>query len=162
MPRGEGEKSITLPVKTPGDITRLRISDHFVSSGKDSMFSIDVSFDGGKTWKTVDRPVMEPGKRLFVGRYVVVGDVPPGTRAAQVRYRATGRNTLLLDNARIDADYEEPCGGFRPVQVTYVWEEGGLEKKDVHVAHSPVESYSITCESTPVMRSLIVDLAKSM
>ena len=67
LPRGEGEKSITFPVKTPGDITRLRISDHFLSSGKDSMFLIDVSFDGGKTWKTVDEPEGLVGPRIFGG-----------------------------------------------------------------------------------------------
>lgn len=65
-----------------------------------------------------------------------------------------------MTNARIDADYQEPAGGFRPIQVTYVWEEGGLEKKDVHVARSPAETYTITCESTPVMKSLVVELAK--
>ncbi|MGA2035591.1 MAG: hypothetical protein ABSG68_25360, partial [Thermoguttaceae bacterium] len=160
LPRGEGEKSITFPVKTPGDITRLRISDHFLSSGKDSMYLIDVSFDAGKTWKTVDQPDGLVGPRIFAGRYVTVGDVPPGTRSAQVRYRGIGRNTLVLTNARIDADYKEPAGGFRPVQVTYVWEEGGLEKKDVHVARSAAETYTIACESTPVMKSLIVELAK--
>lgn len=160
MPRGEGQKSITLNVKTPGDIARLRISDHFVSSGKDSVFLIDVSFDGGQTWKTVDRPDGQALPRSFGGRYVTAGDVPAGTRAAQVRYRSTGRNTLAMTNARIDADYKQPCGGFRPVQVTYVWEEGGLEKKDVHVARSPAETYTISCESAPVMKSLIVELAK--
>jgi hypothetical protein len=160
FPHGEGEKSITLNVKTPGDMTRLRISDHFVSSGKDSMYLIEVSFDDGKTWKTVDRPEGLSGQRIFGGRYVTVSDVPAETRAAQVRYRAVGRNTLALCNARVDADYREPAGGFRPVQVTYIWEEGGLEKKDVHVAKSPAESYSITCESTPVMKSLVVELAK--
>ena len=160
LPRGDGEKSITFPVKTPGDITRLRISDHFLSSGKDSMYFIEVSFDGGKTWKTVDRPAGLTLPRNFVGHYVVVSDVPAGTRSAQVRYRGTGRNTLVMTNARIDADYREPAGGFRPVQVTYVWEEGGLEKKDVHVAKSPEETYTITCESTPLLKSLIVELAK--
>ncbi len=160
FPRGEGEKSLTFPVKTPGDITRLRISDHFLSSGKDSVFLIEVSFDGGKTWKTVDRPEGLTLPRNWVGRYVTVSDVPAGTRSAQVRYHAIGRNTLALTNARIDADYQEPAGGFRPIQVTYVWEEGGLEKKDVHVARSPAETYTITCESTPVMKSLVVELAK--
>jgi hypothetical protein len=160
FPHGEGEKSITLPVKTPGDMTRLRISDFFVSSGKDSMYLIDVSFDGGKTWKTADRPEGLSGQRIFVGRYATVSDLPAGTRAALVRYQAIGRNTLALCNARIDADFKQPCGGFRPVQVTYVWEEGGLEKKDVHVAKSPQETYTITCESTPLMKSLVVELAK--
>ena len=69
---------MTFPVKTPGDMTRLRISDHFLSSGKDSMFLIDVSFDDGKTWKTVDRPRGWRRPRIFVGRYVTVGDVPRG------------------------------------------------------------------------------------
>ncbi len=84
-----------------------------------------------------------------MGRYVIVSDVPAGTRSALVRYRGTGRNTLAMCNARIDADYQEPAGGFRPVRVTYVWEEGGLEKKDVHVARGPEESYTITCDSAP-------------
>ncbi len=159
FPHAEGEKSITFPVKTPGDMARLRISDHFISSGKDSMYLIEVSFDDGKTWKTVDRPEGLSGQRIFAGRYVTV-DAPPATRAALVRYHAVGSNTLALANARIDADYREPAGGFRPVQVTYVWEEGGLEKKDVHVAKSPEEKYTITCESTPVMKSLVIELAK--
>jgi len=160
FPHGEGEKSIAFPVKTPGDMTRLRISDYFLSSGKDSMYLVEVSFDHGKTWKTVDRPEGLSGPRIFAGRYVVLGDVPAATRSALVRFHAVGRNTLALCNARIDADYKEPAGGFRPVQVTYVWEEGGLEKKDVHVAKTPAESYTITCESTPVMKSLVVELAK--
>ena len=83
FPHGAGEKSITFPVKTPGDITRLRISDHFLSSGKDSMYLIDVSFDGGKTWKTVDRPEGLAGPRIFASRYVTVGDVPAATRLAR-------------------------------------------------------------------------------
>ena len=61
-------------------------------------------------------------------------------------------------NARIDADYREPAGGFVPVQVTYVWDEGGVERKDVHVANKPEETYAITCDSTPLMKSLIVEL----
>jgi len=83
-----------------------------------------------------------------------------GTRAALVRYRGTGVNTIVLANARIDADYAEPAGGFRPVQVTYVWEEGGLDKKDVHVAAKPSETYQIKCESKPVMKTIILELAK--
>ena len=160
LPRARGDKSITFPVKTPGDMTRLRISDHFLSSGKDSFYSIDVSFDEGKTWKTVDRPTGLALPRNFVGRYVVASDLPAGTRSAHVRYRGEGRNTLVMTNARIDADYKEPAGGFRPVRVTYTWEEGGLEKKDVHVAGSPEETYTITCESAPVMKSLVLELAE--
>ena len=163
IPKSEGKGSVTFPVKTPGDMTRLRVSDYFLSQGKDSMFLIDVSFDDGKTWKTVDQPTetdLGDTPRFYVGRYVTVSDVPAATRAALVRYRGIGNNTIALCNARIDADYREPAGGFRPVQVTYVWEEGGLERRDVHVARTPDESYTIKCEATPVMKSLVLELAK--
>jgi hypothetical protein len=163
IPKSEGKGSVTFPVKTPADMTRLRVSDYFLSQGKDSMFLIDVSFDDGKTWKTVDQPTeadLGDTPRFYVGRYVTVSDIPAGTRAALVRYRGVGNNTIALCNARIDADYREPNGGFRPVQATYVWEEGGLEKRDVHVARTPDESYTIKCDATPLMKSLIVELAK--
>ncbi len=163
MPKANGRPgSVTFPVETPGDMTRLRVSDYFLSQGKDSMFLIDVSFDDGKTWKTVDQPTEADlgfGPPFYVGRYVVFNDVPGGTRSALVRYRGIGVNTVALCNARIDADYAEPHGGFSPVQVTYVWEEGGLEKRDLHVARSPKEAWTINVESTPVMKSLVLQLA---
>jgi hypothetical protein len=164
MPSTEGKGgSITFPVKTPGDITRLRASDYFLSQGQDSMFVIDVSFDDGKNWKTVDQPTKEDlwqEDRRFVARYTKDSDVPAGARAALVRYRATGSAKTSLFNARIDADFKEPAGGFRPVQVTYIWEEGGIEKKDVHIARTAQETYKIKCDSTPVMKSIILELAK--
>ena len=115
-PKAEGKPiSLAFPVKTPGDITRLRVSDHFSSMAADTQFVIDVSFDDGKTWKTVNTPTAADfaGKpRFFIGRYCIVTDVPAGTRAALVRYRGLGKGTLVLNNARIDADYKEPAGGL--------------------------------------------------
>lgn len=163
MPSSNGKGSITFPVKTPGDITRVRASDYFMSQGKDSKFIIDVSFDEGKTWKTIDEPKEEDlngGGRVHVGRYATFSDVPKGARAVQVRYRGAGSNTIVMPNARVDVDYKEPAGGFRPVKVTYVWEEGGIEKKDVHVAKTPEDTYKIKCEAKPTMKSLIVELAE--
>jgi hypothetical protein len=76
-----------------------------------------------------------------------------------VRFSGTQRNTLVLHNARIDADYTEPRGGFRPVKITYRWDENGQPKEDIHIARQPGESYTITCTSRPVMKSLVVELA---
>jgi hypothetical protein len=163
MPGSDGTHgSITFPVKTPRDMTRLRVSDYFVSEGRDGTFFIDVSFDDGKTWATIEQPAqadLGSGPPFYVGRYVVLSDVPAGTRSALVRYRSVGGNAVALYNARVDADYAEPRGGFSPVQVTYVWEEGGVEKRDVHVARSPKETWTIRVESTPVMKSLVLQLA---
>ncbi|KPJ72231.1 MAG: hypothetical protein AMS14_08220 [Planctomycetes bacterium DG_20] len=92
--------------------------------------------------------------------YVTVGDVPPGARKALVRFQSTRqRNTLCIFDLRIDADYKEPLGGFRPVKVTYVWTEDGAEKRHVHVAVKPNETYTVRCAKPPLMRSLIVELA---
>lgn len=94
-----------------------------------------------------------------MGKQFRVTDVPPGTTSALVRFTGTQRNTALLFNVRIDADYKEPQGGFRPVKVTYVWEEAGAEKRHVHVARSPGETYDVHCDGKPLMKSLTVELA---
>ena len=99
------------------------------------------------------------GPPFYVGRYVVVGDIPAGTRSAFVRYRGIGLNTVTLCNARIDADYAEPQGGFSPVEVAYIWEEDGVEKRNVHVTRSPNETWAIQVGSPPVMKGLALQLA---
>jgi hypothetical protein len=65
----------------------------------------------------------------------------------------------MLQNTRIDADYTEPNGGFRPVKITYQWEEGGQPKQDVHIARQPGETYTITCAAKPTMKSIALELA---
>ena len=57
-------------------------------------------------------------------------------------------------------DYAEPAAGFRPVKVTYAWEEGGAAKTDAHVARTPTETYKIRCGKAPLMKSLVVELAE--
>jgi hypothetical protein len=77
-----------------------------------------------------------------------------------VRYAGTSRNATGLLNFRIDADYREPSGAFRPVRVTYAWEENGQPRQDVHVARQPQERYTITCATTPAMKSIVLELAE--
>jgi hypothetical protein len=165
IPKSDGSGSVTYTVNTPGDMTRIRAADHFYNnSGTTSFFTIAASFDQGKTWKVFDQPTaadMNENGRTITGRYAVCSDVPKGTRSAQVRFEAQGNgSTLALRVSRVDADYLEPAGGFRPVKVTYVWEEGGVEKKDVHVASKANDTYKIKCDSKPVMKSIITELAQ--
>ena len=109
-PAGKG--SITFPVTTPGDMVRLRFGSHYRARDAKDGLDYDVSFDGGKTWKTVDRAA---GPTPGDCKYVVVSAVPAGTRQALVRFAGTSRNATGIFNFRIDADYREPRGGFRPV-----------------------------------------------
>jgi len=152
-----GEGSATFPVETPGDMVRLRLGMHYRARDARDGWDYLVSFDDGKTWTKAGR-----AGGPFPGNceYVTFEDVPEGTRKALVRFLGTQRNTTLIFDCRIDADYVEPSGGFRPVKVTYVWEEGGVAKQNVHLATKPEETYTITCGEKPVMKSLTVELAE--
>lgn len=152
---GTGE--ITFPVETPGDMRRVRFGCFYRARDARDAWDLQVSFDGGKTFRTVGTA---GGPKVFFAKWVTVEDVPAGTRKALVRYAGRQRNTACLFNIRIDADYAEPHGGFRPVKVTYLWEEGGLDKAHVHVARKPAETYEITCPSTPEMKGFTVELAE--
>lgn len=152
-----GKGDITFPVATPGDMVRLRFGAHYRARDARDGLDYQVSFDEGKTWKTVDRAA---GPTAGNCHYTVFPEVPPGTRAARVRFAGTSRNATGILNFRIDADYKEPSGGFRPVKVTYVWEEGGQAKEQVHVAKKPQETWTISCAAKPVMKSIALELSE--
>ncbi len=154
-PSGRG--SITFPVATPGDLVRLRFGAHYRARDARDGLDYQVSFDGGTTWRTVGRA---SGPTAGDCKYVVVGDVPAGTRRALVRYAGTSRNATGIFDFRIDVDYREPAGGFRPVKVTYTWEEDGRPRQDVHVARTPRETYMITCAGKPAMKAIALELAE--
>jgi len=155
-----GKGMATFTLATPGDLKRIRLSMHYRArdlNGKDG-FAATLSFDGGKTWQafaTFDKG--QPASE----RYVAFEDVPKGVRAAQLRLSGYQKTVACIFGLRMDADYVEPHGGFRPVKITYLWEENGVAKQDVHVARSPSDSYTISCSSAPEMKSLVLELGES-
>src|SRR5947209_8418525 len=149
--------TISFPITTPGDLARLRFGAHYCAYGAEDSLDYQVSFDRGASWKTVEHAA---GPTRGNCRYVVYADVPAGAREALVRFAGTCRNTMGILNFRIDADYREPFGGFRPVKITYAWEEDGQAKQDVHVARTPEEAYMIRCPAKPMMKSIALELAE--
>jgi hypothetical protein len=150
----DGELSYKLA--TPGDMTCIRIATHYRARDRRGGWDVQVSFDGGKTFQTVSRCA---GPVAAFGNFVEVRDIPPGTRSAVVRWLgATGYNATMIFNHRIDADYHLPHAGFRPVKISYRWEEDGAEKTDVHVARKELESYAIGCAGKPRMKSITLEL----
>ena len=149
------EGSLTVPITTPGDMTALRLCACYRTWGDDDTWNLDVSYDDGKTWKKAGEG---PGQNRGRQAYLVVKDVPAGTRDAKVRFTGKSLAGNMLGSFRVDADYTDPSFGFRPVKVTYVWSENGEEKRDEHVARKPDETYKITCAAKPVMKSLTVEL----
>jgi hypothetical protein len=154
---GADGASITFPIATPGEMTRLRMGGHYRVRDKRDQWVMQVSFDGGQSFKTVDT---QTGPYQGICKYITVNDIPPGTKSAQVRWVGTQRNTTCIFLLGIDADYKQPQGGFNPVKVTYTWGEGGLEKKDIHIAKSPDETYKIACASRPQMKSIALEWAE--
>jgi hypothetical protein len=151
------EGTLTFPIATPGDIVRIRLGAHYCAYHAQDGLDYQVSFDGGKTWKIVGK-VSGPTRGHC--EYVAATDVPAGTRRALVRYAGRRRDTTAIFNFRIDADYREPFGGFRPVRVAYQWEEDGQPRQDVHIARKPRDTYTIRCAMKPVMKSITLELAE--
>jgi len=149
--------SITFPVETPGDITRLRMSAGVRNWDDQSSWDLQVSFDGGKNFKAIGH--VAPAK-AGNSCHAVCTDVPANTRKALARFAGHKKGESILLAFRVDADYKEPQGGFAPVKITYTWDENGQENKDVRVVKQANESYSISCTAKPAMKSIVLELAE--
>jgi hypothetical protein len=152
-----GTGSIVFPIATPGDMTRLRTSTFYRARDAKDAWEVAVSWDNGATWQTLEK-LTGPGVHLT--GFTPDAPAPPGTRQALVKWTGTERNTAVVFNFRIDADYAEPKGAFAPVKITYRWQEDRRDKEDVHVAKAAAETYSIDCGSTPKMTSITLELAE--
>ncbi len=149
--------SVTFPIQTPGDIVRIRAGAHYRARDKREGWKLLASFDNGKTFAPIGDM---PGPAVGACKYFTLDKIPKNVRSALVRFQSTRQyNTLCIFDFRIDADYAEPNAGFRPVKITYVWTENGVEKHSTRVARARNETYRITCGKSPLMKTLAVELA---
>jgi hypothetical protein len=147
---------LSVPVATPGELKRLRIGAHYRARDAKDGWDVQASFDDGKAFQKIGRLA---GPTAGNSAYFVYANVPAGSRGAMVRLTGQQRNTTVLFDLRISADYAEPRGGTGPVKVTYVWAEGAAEKWDVHVCSGGSEKYVVNCAQWPELKSLIVERA---
>jgi hypothetical protein len=168
-----------VPVTTPGDITRIRMGVHWRARNSMDGYMVTASFDKGQTWKEIGKLDLANSAK---STYIVFSNVPAGSKAVQVKFDGTQSNATEIFDLRIDVDYREPSGGFRPVKVTYTWEEGvpaaaapapvkgkapavaekprGTVKTDAHVCTKPNDTWTIRCGPGTVAKSYSVELAK--
>ncbi len=151
-----GQGHLTFPLSTPGDLKRLRFGAHYRARDARDSWDFQVSLDGGKTFIPVDRVT---GPTSGHCRDVSFDKIPAGTRSALVRFAGHQVNTTGILDFRIDADYQEPHGGFAPIRITYQWEESGQAKSHTHVARSPQATYELRCAGTPKMTAIILERA---
>ncbi|MCL2647654.1 MAG: hypothetical protein FWD61_11705 [Phycisphaerales bacterium] len=148
--------SITQEIATPGDITRMNILTHYRARGAKSGWDVQVSYDNGKTFTSVTKA---QGPTAFNGNYVVLKDIPPHTKSAKIRWQGFGgSNGVMIFNLRIDADYQLPASGFRPVKVTYLYDEAGAAKTNEWIVTKPADTKKIHCDVKPTMKSIILEL----
>jgi len=152
-----GTGDITFPIETPGEMTRIRFGSNYRARDVKDGWEYQLSFDGGKTFKTV---ASASGPTASNGKYITYAEIPAGTKQALVRWSGKQVNVACVFRFSIDADYKEPHGGFAPVKITYHWEENGQPKQDVHIAKSPSEEYPIKCGEKVVMKSITLELAE--
>ncbi|MCZ7648566.1 MAG: hypothetical protein M5U26_25450 [Planctomycetota bacterium] len=151
-PKGD----ITFPIETPGDLTRVRVGLHYRARDKNDGWDILLSYDG----QNFTKAGRVSGPTAGTSDYLRFEDVEKGKRKVWVKFDGTSRNATGLLNLRIDADYAEPHGGFAPIKVTYLWEENGQAKQDVHVAKEPNETWKISCGAKPLMKSIVLERAE--
>ena len=154
---GANSGSVTYTLVTPGDMTRVRFNSHFRARAARDGWTVEVSFDDGKAWTKLAEL---NGPITASQQYVVYDKVPAGVRKALLRFSGRQQNTTCMFDLRIDADYKEPFGGFRPVKITYAWTENGKDMTNVHVAQQPKDKWTITCGKGTVPKSYTVELAK--
>ncbi|MFB3891751.1 MAG: hypothetical protein ACE15C_06980 [Phycisphaerae bacterium] len=150
------EGKLTIPVAVPGEMTGLRFGCCYRTWGDSDSWEFQASFDDGKTFRKI---ADAPAQKFGCSSWCEVKDIPAGTKAALVRYIGKSPSSNMMYSFRIDADYKTPNFGFRPVKVTYLWDEGGVEKKDEHVAAKADDTWTIKCEGKPRMKSIILELA---
>jgi hypothetical protein len=155
----KGTGTVTVPVETPGDMTRLRMGIFYRANDASDSWTAEASFDNGKTFTPI---ATMQGPAKGDSKYLVFDKVPANTRSALVRLtgKAHAPDNVFIRDLRIDADYKEPHGGFAPIKVTYAYEENGEAKTNVHVATSPSDTYTIHCDSKPKMKSITLELAQ--
>ena len=151
--QGTGDATFSIPA--PGEITGVRMNLGYRCRDAKDFYTVSVSFDGGETFKQVG---VVKGPTPGCTKYMTFSDVPAGARTALVKLAGREVNTTCLFGLRIDVDYKEPAGGFRPVKVTYVWDEGGRKKTHVRVCKTPRETYEISCGPKTTVKSFIVEL----
>lgn len=155
--RPDGQGQAVLIIATPADMTRLRMSLNYRARDARDSYNVEVSFDEGTTFKPLGKA---QGPTTGNTVHFVFSEVPAGSKSAQIRLVAKQVNTTMVFAMRIDADYKQPNAGFRPVKITYNWEENGQAKQDVHVAKQKEETYTISCSAKPAMKSITLELAE--
>ncbi|MFQ5811046.1 MAG: hypothetical protein ACE5JM_15615, partial [Armatimonadota bacterium] len=155
-------------IDAPRDITRVTYGGRFYNRAPGSRIDMHHSLDGGKTW-TTSWSLTDTEPPWDVIHYETV-DIPRGHRAVWVKYRMNTRQPkpsgCSIYALRMEANYLPADAAFKPVEVTFEWQERQEDRSLVPRGHTQLIdrlpfTYTINVggEDHPVMQSQRVNLA---
>lgn len=166
-PREEAYTVFKLDV--PADMIRLIYGGRFYNRAPKATIRMAHSLDGGKTWvETYALTSTEPPWDVI--HYETVGNLPAGTRSALVKYTLNaseaGHSACSIYAVRMEANHRPVAPGFKPLEVTFRWNEVQSDRSLVSRTHTQRVD-KVPCRYTintgggdhPVVESLQVKLA---
>lgn len=136
--QGNKPGTVVFKVEAPDNLTQVRAAGRFnvrVPPPENCDFHIDVSTDGGKTWKLMGKADVPKDNEFSSGWMYGAADVSAAkTKTALVRFTVyQGGYQVGLMTAEVYGVHQTPPP--QPVKLTYAWNEGGTVK--THVEQVP-------------------------
>jgi hypothetical protein len=167
--KAKEEAFVVFRLDAPREITRITYGGRLYNKAEGSRVSYQHSFDNGKTWAT-SYTLDNNTPPWDVIQYVTIDEVPAKTRSALFRYSfnsaADDPKLVGLYAVRMEADYKPADEGFKPLEVTFTWNERQEDYSLVARSHSQrIERVPFRYEidvggaDHPVMESLRVAAA---
>jgi hypothetical protein len=111
-PGDSGTGSITFPVETPGDMTRIRTNLFYRTRGATDLYLAEVSFDDGKTWSEIAKFIKDPDKKAHTSsKYVTYEGIPAGTRKLHRQAKEHGLRVRAAYRRGLQGAKRRLCAG---------------------------------------------------
>ncbi|MFB3890860.1 MAG: hypothetical protein ACE15C_02425 [Phycisphaerae bacterium] len=161
---GKSEAYLVYKIDAPGEITAVTMGGRFSNRGSGNHVDMLYSIDGGRNWTQAWSltSIEPPFDTIHQERIAISG----GPKSVLFKYLMTGGSSI--HSMRMEADYKPADTTFKPVEVTFAWNERQADRTLVKRSHTQlVESLPATYEINvggadhPVMDSLTVNLKGS-
>lgn len=167
--RPDEEAYVVYRVDAPADVTRVTYGGRFYNRAPGAHVRLLHSFDDGKTWKQ-SYSLTDTKPPWDVIHYATVDEVPAGVRSVLLKYSLgasqAGPDACGIYAARMEVNHRPVAPGFKPMEVTFSWNEVQPDRSLVKRSHTqridrvPTRyTISVGGADHPVVDSLRVNLA---
>ena len=151
----------------PNDIVRVTFGGRFYNRASKSRIELYYSLDGAKTW-TKSWTLTDTTRPWDVIHYETV-DVPRGHRSVWLKYLMNSPEAASsgcsIYSVRMEADYRPAAAAFKPMEVTFTWNEVQQDRSLLRRSHTQRVGkvpfryvINVGGADQPVMASLRVNL----